>query len=65
MMTQEHVLPLITDYVLDLLPGSERRRVELHAAECADCRQALKSERQPGDLVRRTVQAATEPGYGR
>ncbi|MBK8933657.1 MAG: zf-HC2 domain-containing protein [Chloroflexi bacterium] len=65
MMNQEHVLPLISDYVLDLLPGSERRRVELHAAECAACRQALKSERQLGDLVRRTVQAATEPGYGR
>lgn len=65
MMNQEHVLPSISDYVLDLLPGTERRRVELHAAECATCRQALNSERQLGDLVRRTVQAATETGYGR
>jgi anti-sigma factor RsiW len=65
MMNHEHTLPLLSDYVLDLLPGGERRQVEQHAAECADCRQALQIERQVGGLVRATLQATTEPGYGR
>lgn len=64
-MNQEHVLPLLSDYVLDLLPGGQRRQVELHAAECAACRQALQAERQLGAVVRASLQAATEPGYGR
>ena len=65
MMNQEHVLPLLADYVLDLLPGNERRQVEQHAADCADCRQALHGERQIGGLVRATLHTATEPAYGR
>ncbi len=65
MMNQEHVLPLLSDYVLDLLPSGKRRQVERHAAECAACRTALQTERQLGSLVRTSLQAATEPGNGR
>jgi len=65
MMNQEHVLPLLSDYVLDLLPGGERRRVEEHAATCAACRHALQKERQVGSLVRATLQGAAEPEHGR
>ncbi|MCB8988170.1 MAG: zf-HC2 domain-containing protein [Ardenticatenaceae bacterium] len=65
MMNQEHVLPLLSDYVLDLLPSGKRQQVELHAAECAACRAALQTERQIGGLVRASLQAAAEPGNGR
>lgn len=65
MMNQEHVLPKLSDYVLDLLPGGERRQVEQHAAECAACRTALQTERQIGGLVRASLQAASEPRHGR
>lgn len=61
---QEHILPLLEDYVLDLLPVNERRQVELHAATCAACRRALQQERRPGELVRSTL-AVAELGHGR
>jgi anti-sigma factor RsiW len=36
-----HVDPLVTDYVLDLLPGDERRVVERHAIGCPRCMELL------------------------
>lgn len=44
-MEQAHVFNLISDYVLGLLPASERLLVEQHAAGCGLCRQQLDSER--------------------
>lgn len=60
-MDREHVLPLVTDYVLGLLPPEEQRRVERHAGDCPACRQAVNRERQVGQLVRHTVAAAQPP----
>jgi anti-sigma factor RsiW len=62
---QEHISSLLADYVLDLLPVSERRRVERHAATCATCRQALQQERQPAEWVRSTLVAAGNVDHGR
>jgi anti-sigma factor RsiW len=54
----DHFQALLADYVLDLLPAAERRRVDDHVRHCADCRAALRRERAVGALVRETVQAA-------
>lgn len=58
---EQHIQPLITDYVLDLLPESERRRLESHLSQCAGCREAVAREEGLEMLVRQTVQLATQP----
>ena len=56
-----HILNLIPDYVLDLLPGEQKMAVERHLTICAGCRQAVQQERQIGHLLRQTMQAASRP----
>lgn len=65
MMNQQHVLTQLSDYILDLLPGDERQRVERHTAVCAQCRQALQRENRSGAAVRQTLTVATQPPPGR
>jgi anti-sigma factor RsiW len=64
-MSDEHILPLLSDYVLDLLPPAGRRRVEYHAANCPACRAALHAERQIGEQVRGTLAATALVENGR
>lgn len=69
MMETEHPLTMMADYVLDLLPVEERRRVESHARQCATCRQALQQERATAEriglAVRGAVHTAARPAPGR
>ncbi|MEZ4517693.1 MAG: zf-HC2 domain-containing protein [Chloroflexota bacterium] len=58
---EQHILPPVSDYVLDLLPENDRHMLETHAATCSDCRRALEQERQIETLVRQTLQVATQP----
>lgn len=61
----EHITPLITDYVLDLLPGEERAKVEQHAAACPPCRQRLQAERHLVHLTRDTLTLTLNPPASR
>ena len=65
MMNGEHIIDLVPDYVLELLPPAGRAQVETHAASCEHCRRALLAERQIGPLVRQTLTLATRPQPGR
>lgn len=60
-----HVSPLLVDYVLGLLPETERQRVEQHATTCAACRAALQKERAVVGLVQNTLAAAGQIDNGR
>lgn len=60
-MTQQHVQQQIPDYVLGLLSRSEVQRVDQHTLVCADCRLALRRERELGQLIHNTLAAATQP----
>ncbi len=64
-MEQTHVFNLISDYVLGLLPATERRLVEQHAADCGICRQRLAVERELGQRVRQTLAALPTPSPAR
>jgi len=61
----EHITPLITDYVLDLLPGDQRAQVEQHAAACLHCRQLLQAERQLVQLTRDALALTLNPAPAR
>lgn len=61
MMKQQHVLHQIPDYVLDLLPQSERLQIERHTIHCSDCHLALRQESDVSAMVRGTLQAAARP----
>ena len=50
-----HVLSLMSDYVLELLPVDETDRVSAHLSHCPECRRALETERQVGHLVKSTL----------
>ncbi len=58
---EPHVLSLIPDYVLGLADDRDRQRLEIHVGQCAACRQALERERSVEQLVRQTLQIATQP----
>lgn len=60
-----HVTPQIPDYVLNLSPKMERQAVEQHTAVCGQCQKALRAERELGQMVRFTLQTATQPTNGR
>ena len=60
-----HVIHQIPDYVLNLLPRLERQAVEQHTAVCTHCQTALQAEREIGQIVRFTLQTATQPANGR
>ena len=60
-----HINTKTSDYVLDLLPMSERREIELHVAHCAECEAVLVSERAVGRLLHGTLTRATQPDNGR
>lgn len=60
-----HVTHQLPDYTLNLLPRMERQAVERHTAVCPQCRHALQSEREIGQMVRLTLQTATQPANGR
>lgn len=60
-----HARQLIPDYVLGLLSADEARRVERHAQQCPDCREAIRRERQIEALVRQSVQVAARPPSNR
>jgi anti-sigma-K factor RskA len=64
-MTQSHVRHLAADYVLNLLPAEERRRVEEHSLECAACRHAILSDRRLAASVRLALLSAGRPAAGR
>ncbi|HSG15964.1 MAG TPA: zf-HC2 domain-containing protein, partial [Anaerolineae bacterium] len=55
-----HVVGLISDYVLELLPGDESERVTAHLSRCPECRRAMATERQVGQSVRSTLQATSD-----
>ena len=61
----EHINHQIPDYVLNLLPKMERQTVEQHTAVCGSCQTALQAEREMGQMVRLTLQTATQPTNGR
>jgi anti-sigma factor RsiW len=61
----EHINQQIPDYVLNLLPKIERQTVEQHTAVCGHCQTALQAEREMGQMVRLTLQTATQPANGR
>ncbi|MFO7682316.1 MAG: zf-HC2 domain-containing protein [Chloroflexota bacterium] len=61
----EHVIHQIPDYVLNLLPKAERQAVEQHTAVCSHCHKTLQAERDLGQMVRLTLQTATQPANGR
>jgi anti-sigma factor RsiW len=61
----EHINQQIPDYVLNLLPKMERQTVEQHTAVCGHCQTALQAEREMGQMVRLTLQTATQPANGR
>ena len=54
-----HVLSLISDYVLELLPSDETALVQAHLSNCPECRRAVATERQVGRTVRATLHAAS------
>ncbi len=56
-----HILPDVSDYVLDLLPGEKRRSIETHAATCVICRNALQQELQLVQEVKSTLFNAARP----
>lgn len=60
-MDTDHTLSLISDYALGLLAAEERRRVEIHARQCPDCREALRREQRVGALVRAATRATAPP----
>jgi anti-sigma factor RsiW len=64
-MKNNHVNQQLPDYVLNLLPKMERQAVEQHTAVCGNCQQALRAEREMGQMVRLTLQTATHPANGR
>ena len=64
-MKHEQIAQQLPDYVLGLLPLSQRHDVERHTAVCPDCRQALQAERRLSLAVRSTLQSVTQPDGGR
>lgn len=65
MKKKEHINHQIPDYVLNLLPKMERQAIEQHTAVCGQCHKALSTEREIGQMVRFTLQTATQPANGR
>jgi anti-sigma factor RsiW len=45
-LTCHEVVELITDYLEDVLPDEDRRRVESHLAECDGCSHYLEQMRE-------------------
>jgi anti-sigma factor RsiW len=45
-LTCREVIDLLTDYVEDVLPEEERRRVEAHLASCDGCTTYLEQVRE-------------------
>lgn len=62
---ERHIAHLISDYLLGLLPASERQKVESHAATCPQCRQQLTSERELITTLRLTLAAIPMPSSTR
>ena len=65
MCSSDLITSLITDYVLDLLPGEEKAKVEQHAAACPHCRQRLQAERHLAHLTHDTLALALNPSPAR
>jgi anti-sigma factor RsiW len=55
MIETNHISNQVSDYVLGLLPSGERQQVELHAAICAECRQAIQRESQIGATIHSSI----------
>lgn len=64
-MENIHIEDQLTDYVLDLLSGEEKRAVARHVAACDECRRALQREREIGRLVHSVLKRTTAPKPGR
>jgi hypothetical protein len=60
-----HIEEQLTDYVLDLLSGEEKRAVARHVAACEECRRAVQREREIGRLVHSVLKRTTAPRPGR
>jgi anti-sigma factor RsiW len=56
-----HISHQISDYVLGLLPPSEKQKLEQHAAECGECRHSLQAERQFTNTLHQTLATAATP----
>ncbi len=65
LFTMNHIQPKLTDYVLDLLSGQERRDVDHHVAICSVCQDALDSEMQMGRAIQQSLHLVTQPTNGR
>ena len=63
MTSQEHIdiQHKISDFYLDLLSKEEKEVVGRHLADCQECRQALRRERQVGRLVHTTLTKVSQP----
>lgn len=60
-----HVVSLLTDYVLELLPGDESDQVTAHLSRCQECQRAMAAERQVGLAVKTTLRAASSVDQAR
>lgn len=64
-MKAHHFNEQVGDYVLGLLSPEDRLALETHAAVCADCRAALRDERQMTGMLRDTFGAIAQPSAQR
>ena len=60
-----HVRTMLSDYVLELLPGDKSAEVGAHITRCPDCRRALARERNVGRLVQNTLDEMPTPAQDR
>lgn len=60
-MTHQEIHERLPDYVLGLLTPLQTTEVTQHLAGCARCRQMVHGQREIGNLVRETINAATRP----
>lgn len=55
MLAQQHPSALLSDYVLDLLPATKRKKIERHLAKCDTCLQQVRRERAMARTLRNTL----------
>jgi len=53
----------LSDYLEDLLPGESREAMRRHLESCADCRTALRREKQLLDALDRIEKLPAPPGF--
>ncbi len=64
-MTHQQIRKQLPDYALGLLTPIQANEVMEHLSSCAACCQLVHREREIGELVRTTINAATRPDPAR